>query len=143
MRAFFDTSIFVASVLPKHPEHTSCLELLLKFKKSKQGSFSNHALAEMYATLSAHPESVRFLSTLKIFQSVSENLLKDFKIISLDTKDYKAALERVSSRNLRSGAIYDALHYQAALKAKAKTFHTLNVNDFERLSSGEIKISLP
>jgi predicted nucleic acid-binding protein len=54
-------------------------------------------------------------------------------IVELTKADYEAAISRCSELGLMSSVIYDALHYEAALKAGAEVLYTDNLRDFTRL----------
>ncbi len=103
---------------------------------------STHGLAECYNALTRYPiEGV-------LLPSQAQDLLKErfphkLKTIELTKNDYEGAFERVARKNLRGAVVYDALHYQAAIKIKAEKLITWNVKDFERLSSGEFEILTP
>ena len=53
------------------------------------------------------------------------------------TQTYVAAIERCSSRSLKSGAVYDALHLVEAERAGADLMLTFNPSDFLRFAEGE------
>jgi AbrB family looped-hinge helix DNA binding protein len=53
--------------------------------------------------------------------------------IALDESEYFQTAEQAAQANLASGAIYDAILGQCALKAKAETLYTWNTKDFLRL----------
>ena len=74
---------------------------------------------------------------------IRENVLSKFDVVELSAKDYENALDRVANLKLRSGAIYDALIWQAAVKKKAKTFYTWNIGHFRRFSDGKITVREP
>ena len=57
----------------------------------------------------------------------------ELETIALDEQDYYAAMDRCADLGLDLGVIYDALHFQAALKAKADILYTENRRDFDRL----------
>jgi predicted nucleic acid-binding protein len=54
-------------------------------------------------------------------------------IVELNQSDYEAAVIRCRELKLVSSVIYDALHYQAALKAGAEVIYADNLKDFTRL----------
>jgi predicted nucleic acid-binding protein len=55
------------------------------------------------------------------------------KIISLDAREYYSAMEEAATAGIVGGMIYDMLLARCALKAKAETIYTWNVNHFQRL----------
>ena len=50
--------------------------------------------------------------------------------------DYSDAMARCEALDLRSGAIFDALNFVAALRVGADAVLTFNTADFERLCAG-------
>lgn len=62
------------------------------------------------------------------------------EVITLSKSDYGAAVARVATLGFTGGAIYDALHAQAALKAKADVILTLNKKHFIRLGEEVAKL---
>jgi predicted nucleic acid-binding protein len=62
-------------------------------------------------------------------------ILVAFEVVPLTIALYVAALDRCSSRGLRSGAIFDALHLAAAEAGGAEAVLTFNMGDFTRLSA--------
>ena len=64
--------------------------------------------------------------------------------MAMSAKIYTAALRLCSDRGLRSGAVFDALHWAAADEGKADLFLTFNPDDFVRLGSGaKLKVLVP
>jgi hypothetical protein len=59
------------------------------------------------------------------------------RVVPLTTGAYMAAVERCSTRALKSGAVFDALHLIAAERARADALLTFNRGDFTRLAQGE------
>ncbi len=138
-----DTSVFIAASLKDHPMHLSSFELLSRVKKEKSGRFvCSHTLAEVYATLTAYPVTP-MISPVLGEKFIEENILSSFQIVDLQPVDYREAIQRVRARGLRSGAIYDALIYQAAKKSGAKKLYTWDLGDFKRLTDPEISILAP
>lgn len=64
--------------------------------------------------------------------------------MELDADAYREALKISARRGLRSGAIFDALHYVVAAAENADALVTFNRKDFERLASeGKPRIVVP
>lgn len=55
------------------------------------------------------------------------------QIVPLGPEDYFAALKRIVDIELRSGAIYDALHVTCAEKTAVEELRTFNGQDFQRM----------
>ncbi len=145
MVSLVDTSVLVAGVIVSHVHHRPSLTLLQKIHSKKlKAVICQHSLAEFYSILTSYPMTPP-ISPAAALSLIEENLLRSFPIIELGIQDYKNAIQRVRSLDLRSGSIYDALIFQAALKKKVKLLYTWNVRDFERLrsSTSEMEIVEP
>lgn len=144
MKVLFDTSVLVASLIESHSEHeNSIIWLENALNKKFEFYISNHTLAEIFAVLTSIPVKPK-ISVGMASALLKENILKHAKLISLTAKDYQDAIENISNLGFSGGVIYDALIYQAAIKAKANKILTLNVRDFERINtSSKITIVKP
>jgi len=143
MWAVIDTNVLIASFLDAHPHHASSYRLVQKILDgSLKAAVSTHTLAECYSTLTSYPLLVR-VTPEAAERLLTESVLPHFKMIDLSARDYREAIRRVRARNLRSGAIFDALVVQAALKKKVKILYTWNLRDFERLTEPSLKILEP
>src|SRR5690348_7915008 len=131
VKTLFDTSVLVTAFWVNHPIHSACLHWLKQAKTgSIQGVIVNHTLAELYATLTALPINHR-LSPQVIHQLITENL-KSFEVIPLSVDDYYQVINQMVNLNLTSGAIYDALIAQVAIKVNIDRLLTLNPKHFNR-----------
>ena len=130
MSVLFDTSVLVTAVVNTLPNHPPALAYFQTYSAHR----STHALAECYATLTALPLPVRIQTGQASF-IIRENFLKRLSIVELTAQDYREALRRVTERGLVSGAIYDALHLQAALRAGCRSLATYNLNHFQQLGA--------
>lgn len=65
-----------------------------------------------------------------------------FQLVELTNADYQAAVLRCGQLNLPGAVIYDALHYQAAIKAGAEVLYTDNLRDFTRLQLPDDKLEV-
>lgn len=133
----FDTSVLIAAMVSTHSYHKVSFQLLQKVHdKHFKGAISLHGLAECYSVLTALPLQPR-ISPVLAEKLISENILSVLSLVELGAKDYRSALHRVSSKNLKSGIIFDALIFQAALKAKATALCTWNESHFKLLLGDE------
>jgi predicted nucleic acid-binding protein len=123
MKVFFDTSALVTAIVDQLPNHAA-------------------ALAECYATLTALPLPRR-IQPAEATRLIEENFLVHLEVIPWSVADYKAALTRVTTLGMRSGAIYDALHVRCAERAGCDRIITYNVTDFERLVAPGIEATTP
>lgn len=96
-----------------------------------------HALAETFAVLTG-AYRLPAATAIELVEAISEWA----EVVELNASDYFAAMRLVERANRSSGAIYDALHCVAAVKAKVSHIVTLNPGDFETLAPG-MKIVQP
>ena len=143
MKVCFDTSVLVAALLQQHPHHGIAFPLLQAVKGgSVQGHLTTHGLAELFATLTALPLKPRLLSS-DVQRIIRQSILDDFVLIPLGSDHYRDAIQLTVTRNLASGAIYDALHLIGALSASCTTLYTLNLRHFRSLAPGDSIIASP
>ena len=135
MSVLFDTSVLVTAVVDTLPNHSAALAYFQACSEHRSEAFSStHTLAECYATLTSLPLPVRIQTGQASF-IIQESFLKRLSIVELTAQDYREAMRRVTERGLVSGAIYDALHLQAALKAGCRSLATYNLNHFQQLGA--------
>lgn len=133
MRLFFDTSTLIASFHEQNARHTACFEKLRSVSTGKNlGFVASHSLAEIYSVLTRLPSGLR-LSSQHCLELISENILKYFKISSLNENEYIEVLQQLASANLGGGIIYDALILKSAEKIDCDEFLTLNAKHFRQI----------
>jgi len=146
MKVFFDTSALVTAVVDQLRNHMAALacytRLIQPRRTGPKPVCSTHALAECYATLTALPLARRIQSA-EAARLIEENFLQRLDVVPLSTADYKAALARISSLGLSSGAIYDALHVRCAERAGCDRILTYKTADFTRLVPSGIEVATP
>ena len=130
MKFFFDTSVLVPVFVEEHPHHEASLAVFLRSDK-KRGSCAAHSLAEVYATLTRLPGKHRASASeaMLFLQNMEERLV----LISLDAEEYWRAVMHSAESGIVGGMIYDALLAHCALKARAETIFTWNVEHFRRV----------
>jgi predicted nucleic acid-binding protein len=130
VKAFFDTSVLIATFYAHHQFHAASIEIFSRFKK-EEASCGAHSLAEIYASLTGRSgrDRVGADEAMLFLANVRERL----SIVSLTDQEYVEALEASASVGIVGGAIYDAILGHCALKAQARTLYTWNVKDFSRL----------
>jgi predicted nucleic acid-binding protein len=141
MKRFFDTSVLVAAFWRGHPSHDSSLDLVSRAERRK-AACSLHALAELYATMTALPvrEAIQPEQALLFVQQVRDRLT----LVSLDEGEYFAAIYRAAERGFASGRIYDALILECASKFKADAVYTWNLKHFRSIAPElALKIQTP
>lgn len=143
MKACFDTSTLVAALLQQHPHHAIAFPRLQAVKAgSVQGHLTTHGLAELFATLTALPLKPRLLPA-DVERVIQQSILAHFTLIPLSATHYREAIQLTATRNLASGAIYDALHLIGARSAGCTTLYTLNLRHFRALAPDDSLIGSP
>lgn len=139
----FDTNVFVACIVKSHTHHDPSRILVEKVHRGEMaGLVCAHSLAECFSILTSYPIPPSIPPDLAE-RLIEENILAYFRVVELTVTDYRSAIKRIRERRLRSGAIYDSLIYQAAVKKKAKGLYTWDVEDFERLADPGIPVLKP
>lgn len=130
MKAFFDTSVLVATFYADHEHHVPSVDLFVRSGRNA-AACAAHSLAEIYATLTGMPGPRRVSGNeaLLFLGDIRDRLT----IVALDSTDYFRVVEEAAEAGLAGGAIYDALLGYCALKAKAEVLYTWNARDFLRL----------
>jgi predicted nucleic acid-binding protein len=127
---FFDTSVLVPVFVEEHPHHEASLAVFLRSDK-KRGSCAAHSLAEVYATLTRLPGKHRASATEAML--FLENMQERLVLIALDAEEYWRAVMHSAESGIVGGMIYEALLAHCALKARAETIFTWNVEHFRRV----------
>lgn len=126
-----DTSVIVAGTLVHHVFHARVKVWLTAIHRGEfQAMVSLHALAEAYSVLTKHPEGLSPAAA----RAVVSRIARQMRVVAPLPETYLAATERCSSRGLKSGVIFDALHLVEAERTGADAFLTFNASDFERLA---------
>ena len=131
MKALFDTSVLMASVLEADHRHESSHNLLKQFVP-QQASCAAHSLAELYASLTGmNPPN-------KLRPEHAELILNQFKAnlecIALTTDEVFQAIQSTAALKLPGGIIYDALILACARKVQAEQIYTWNVKPFRMVA---------
>jgi predicted nucleic acid-binding protein len=130
VKFFFDTSVLVAAVSVQHVHHGPSLAVYLAGNKNQAGCAA-HSLAEVYATLTRLPGKQRMSGdqTLFFLDQIKDRL----KTIILDNEEYYSAVAEAAPEGVVGGMVYDALIARCAIKARAETIFTWNIDHFRRL----------
>lgn len=141
MTILCDSSVFIAAIQEEHVHHQPSVELLQKVSAGKiKAAVATHSLAESYSVLTAMMPAY---PPKDILETLKKNVIGQVAVIPLSVADYWAVLEQLSGRGLKSGIVYDALIFRAAVKSKADRVVTWNERHFTKLSRGEIPIVTP
>lgn len=129
MKWFLDSSVLVPVFLDEHVHHQTSWAVYVK-SASEHAACAAHSLAEVYATLTRIPGPQRTSpdQALLVLDSIRERLA----IVTLDPEEYCSAIADAVNEGITGGTIYDALIARCALKAKATTIYTWNVEHFRR-----------
>ena len=130
MKYFFDTSVLVPVFVDEHPHHEISLSVFSRATRG-QASCGVHSLAEVYATLTRLPGKHRVSASEAIL--FLENIKERLALISLDAEEYWRAITQSAEAEIVGGTIYDALLAHCALKARAETILTWNIDHFRRV----------
>jgi predicted nucleic acid-binding protein len=130
VKFFFDTSVLVAAVSVQHVHHGPSLAIYRTANKNQAGCAA-HSLAEVYATLTRLPGKQRMSceQTLLFLDELRARL----KTIVLDGEEYCSTIADAAAEGVVGGMVYDALIARCALKARAETIFTWNLDHFRRL----------
>jgi len=139
MKIFCDTNVLVAAFLQSHPHHNSARPLIERAKAGDdEGFVAAHSLAETYAVLTRLPGGNQ-LAPAVAWQLISENILKDFSIVSLTLKEFSDTLAKAAANGVEGGKTYDALLMAAAAKSGADRIYTVNVRHFQSLADDSLR----
>ena len=131
MKAFFDISVLVASVLEADHRHEASHKLLMKFA-AHEASCAAHTLAEFYASLTGMNPPYR------LRPEHAELILNQFKTnlecIALTADEIFLAIQGTVALKLPGGIIYDALILACARKIQAERIYTWNVKHFQMVA---------
>jgi predicted nucleic acid-binding protein len=127
---FFDSSVLVPALLPAHVHHARSFAAFAAANPKSAGCAAR-SLAEVYSTLTKYPGKERLSAEYAalLIQQIEERLT----LVWLDGNEYRAAIQRMASKGIVGGAVYDGLVGECALKAGAAHLYTWNVRHFTLL----------
>lgn len=134
MKVFCDTTVLVAAFLRSHPHHNAARPVVERVKAGQdQGFAASHSLAETYAVLTRLPGGEQVPPGMA-WQLISENVVKNFTLVTLSPKEYATTLEQAAADGVEGGQTYDSLLLAAAMKSGADRIYTLNTRHFQTLA---------
>ena len=134
MKAYFDTSVLVAALLRDHPRHAESAAWLDRVHRHEvKGCVSLHGLVETWSVLTGMPLHPP-LAAADVHRLLQEAVLRRFDVVGGSRADYGSTLARAAARDIRGGAVFDALHAAAARRAHARVLLTLDPGDFRRVA---------
>jgi predicted nucleic acid-binding protein len=105
MVQLLDTSVLVAGLSASHTGHDVAQSRLASIARGDNSmAVSTHALAELYATLTALPTRPR-VTPRQARHLIEENVLQRAQVVALDVADYAQTLRRMADLGLTSGAV--------------------------------------
>lgn len=134
VKSYFDTNVIIAGYVKSHVHHDRAFQTLLQLYEGKiSGVVLAHGLSEMYSVLTRSPFTPR-LSPSEAWQILSDKVLAGFEIVHLATGLHVETIRQCSEQGWLGGRIFDALHLQAARKARCERIYTFDVRHFRQLA---------
>lgn len=127
MKIYFDSSALIAGMVAEEIHHERAADAL---SDSKDGFTCNHALSEVFATLTGGRLTLQ-LSPSEAAELIDNNVVDRLAILDLSAADYRKAIADCQRVGARGGGIFDMLHLQAARRGKAECIFTVNVRHFQ------------
>lgn len=125
MRALLDSSILVATLVPKESDHAACVDAL-----HRGGAVIHvHALNETFANLTGGALGFR-IEAEETARLIREKIVACVDVIVLNPEETLFAHRQARARGVRGGAVYDFMHLVAARKANAEVLYTLDIGNF-------------
>ncbi len=142
MKVFCDTNVLVAAFLRSHPHHHAARPIIERVTAGQdQGFVATHSLAETYAVLTRLPGGHQVAPAMA-WQLISENVVKNFSLVTLSPKEYVATLNQASADGVEGGRTYDSLLLAAAMKSDAERIYTLNVRHFQNMADERTRLRI-
>lgn len=143
MKVAFDTSVLVAAVLSAHRDHARAVVWLGAVSAGTlDGVVSVHALGELWSVLTKLPVLPPIPPGMA--REAVTDVISRFEVAPLTVQLCRDAIDRSTSKGLRSGAIFDAIHLVTAEASGVAALVTFNERDFARLSvTGSPPIVVP
>jgi predicted nucleic acid-binding protein len=139
MKVFCDANVLIGAFLQAHPHHNTARPILERVRAGQdQGFVATHSLAETYAVLTRLPGGNQVPTTMA-WQLISENVIKNFTIVTLTSKEYTETLQKAAANGVEGGRTYDALLLAAAAKSGADRIYTTNVRHFQSLADDKLR----
>jgi predicted nucleic acid-binding protein len=136
VKAFFDTSVLVGAFYGDHPRHAACLKLLEDASK-KTHFCAAHSVAELYAVMTRLPVRPRITPEQGLL--FVENVRDYFSVVTLSAAEQFEVAADAARRGLGGAKVHDLLTLKCALKAGAERVYALNLPEFTRLASPEVR----
>lgn len=134
MNAYLDTNVIIAGYVRSHNHHTQAFGLLRQVYDGRvSGILLAHGLSELYSVLTKAPFLPR-ISPGEAWQLLNDRVLGSFEIVHLTTEEHTGVVRQCAHEGWSGGRIFDALHLQAARKARCERIFTFDVRHFRQLA---------
>ena len=134
MRAYFDTTVFVAASVDYHVHHNQALVALELAQSGKMKNYiSGHGLAEAYSVLTRTPFRPAVYPA-EAWKILDENILPYFQLVTITPQMYIETIRECADRGWIGGRIHDAMHLRCAREADCERIYTFNVRHFQQLA---------
>jgi predicted nucleic acid-binding protein len=134
VRICLDTSVLVAALIEDHPHHVPAVSLLRSTSaKGVEAFISAHTMAELYAVLTRTPFIPRIYPA-EARQLIEQSILSRVDVVALSSADYRRVIAECAETGWSGGAIYDAIHVRAAIRAQCNLLYTFNVKHFRAIA---------
>lgn len=142
-KVYFDTSTLVAALLQNHPHHALAFPRLQAVRTHQTyGHLTTHALAALFATLTALPLRPKLLPA-DVQALIQRSILPHFTLIPLGNAHYSDGMALTVRQSCNSGAIYDAFHLIGARISECVKLFTLNLRHFKALAPADPMVCSP
>jgi predicted nucleic acid-binding protein len=131
VKAFFDTSVLVASFVGDHVHHQASLRAFAA-ATPQDCACSLHSLAEVFAVLSSLPVKPPIAPEQAAL--FVDEMRQRLTAVALNANEYHETVKAASERGIAGGRIYDALLLQCAEKSQAKVIYTWNLKHFQAIA---------
>lgn len=130
---YLDTSVVLPYLLTTHPNHQRARKLVGQLRQvGSVATTTLHTYGEAYNHLTRTTKRNLHVTPQQAEQAIL-NLERVMDIVELNKTDYASAIRRCVRLQFTGPILYDALHYQAALKIGAERLYSENLRDFTRL----------
>jgi len=136
---YFDTSVFVAAAVGRHPHNGSALAALEEALGRKHTAYvSAHGLAEVYSVLTRTPFKPP-LYPAEAWQIIEKMILPHIELVTLTPKEYQEVVRQCALSGWIGGKVHDAIHLRCAQKIRFDRLYTFNVRDFRAMAPDDLQ----
>lgn len=133
MKVLFDTSILVAALVARMPQHE---QALFHLQQAVAGRYTflvaAPSLIELYAVLTHLPMRPQITPDMAR-QLIRSNVSAVAEVVPLETKDYQVVFDRMADLGLSGNIMYDGLVTRAAEKAGVDRLITARASEMLKI----------